>query len=64
MKVNSDLPDSYYSDPRFSWRIPIGITTIEFLKSLDFGIKYKNNVFIGEINLGNIYYFEVIIELI
>ena len=54
-----DLPGSYYSDPKFSWRTPIGVTAIEFFNSSKFGIKYENNIFIGDINHGNIYYFEV-----
>ena len=54
-----DLPGSYYSDPKFSWRVSIGVTAIEFFNSSNFGIKYKNNIFIGDINLGNIYYLEV-----
>lgn len=54
-----NLPGSYYSDPKFSWRIPIGVTAIEFFNSSNFGNKYKNNIFIGDINLGNIYYFKV-----
>ena len=54
-----DLPGSYYSDPKFSRRVPIGVTAIEFFNSSNFGIKYKNNIFIGDINLGNIYYLEV-----
>ena len=53
------LQGSYYSDPKFSWRIPIGVTAIEFFTSSSFGTKYKNNIFIGDINLGNIYYFKV-----
>ncbi len=54
-----DLPESYYSDPKFGWRTPIGVTAIEFFNSSKFGIKYENNIFIGDINRGNIYYFEV-----
>jgi len=54
-----DLSGSYYSDPKFSWRIPIGVTAIEFFNSSNFGTKYKNNIFIGDINNGNVYYFEV-----
>jgi glucose/arabinose dehydrogenase len=54
-----DLPGSCYSDPKFSWLVSIGVTAIEFFNSSNFGIKYKNNIFIGDINLGNIYYFEV-----
>ena len=54
-----DLPGSYYSDPKFSWRTPIGVTAIEFFNSSKFGIKYENNIFIGDINHGNINYFEL-----
>jgi glucose/arabinose dehydrogenase len=50
---------SYYSDPKFSWRTPIGITAIEFLSSSVLGKKYENNIFVGDINRGNIYYFEL-----
>jgi len=55
--VNS--PGSYYSDPVFSWYHSIGVTDIEFLKSSKLGEKYKNNIFVGDINNGNLYYFEV-----
>ncbi|MGC2384021.1 MAG: PQQ-dependent sugar dehydrogenase, partial [Nitrososphaeraceae archaeon] len=54
-----DLPGSYYSDPKFSWRIPIGVTAIEFFNSSIIGKEYKNNIFVGDINNGNIYYFQV-----
>lgn len=50
---------SHYSDPVFSWHIPIGITDIEFLNSSSLGKKYKNNVFVGDINNGNLYFFKV-----
>ena len=54
-----NFPGSYYSDPVFSWYLAIGITDIEFLKSSKLGDKYKNNLFVGDINNGNLYYFEV-----
>ena len=54
-----NLPGSYYSDPVFSWYRSIGITDIEFLKSSKLGDKYKNNLFVGDINNGNLYYFGV-----
>jgi len=54
-----NFPGSYYSDPVFSWYRSIGITDIEFLKSSKLGDKYKNNLFVGDINNGNLYYFEV-----
>jgi glucose/arabinose dehydrogenase len=50
---------SHYSDPVFSWRIPIGITDIEFFNSSSLGKKYSNNVFVGDINNGNLYFFKV-----
>ena len=53
------LNGSYYADPKFSWRLSIGVTAIEFLNSPNLGNKYKNNIFIGDINNGNIYYFKL-----
>ncbi|MBA3749863.1 MAG: PQQ-dependent sugar dehydrogenase [Nitrosopumilus sp.] len=50
---------SYYSDPIFSWFSPIGITDLEFLESPKLGKKYENNIFVGDINNGNLYFFEV-----
>ena len=47
---------SHYSDPVFSWSIPIGIPDIEFFKSPKLGKKYENNIFVGDINNGNIYF--------
>jgi aldose sugar dehydrogenase len=54
-----NLPGSYYSDPIFSWYRSIGVTDIEFLKSSKLGEKYKNNIFVGDINNGNLYYFQL-----
>jgi glucose/arabinose dehydrogenase len=53
------LNGSYYADPKFSWRISIGVTAIEFLNSPNLGNKYENNIFIGDINNGNIYHFKL-----
>jgi glucose/arabinose dehydrogenase len=50
---------SHYSDPIFSWYSCIGVTGIEFLKSSKLGQKYMNNIFVGDINNGNLYYFEL-----
>jgi glucose/arabinose dehydrogenase len=50
---------SHYADPMFSWYNAIGVTDIEFLKSSKLGQKYTNNIFVGDINNGNLYYFEV-----
>ena len=50
---------SQYSDPLFSWYKPVGVTDIEFLKSNRLGDKYANNIFVGDINNGRIYYFDI-----
>jgi len=50
---------SIYTDPVFSWRDQIGITDIEFLNSSKLGDRFANNIFVGDINNGNLYYFEV-----
>ena len=55
--VNYD--GSKYNDPVFSWKAPIGITDIEFFNSSRLGAKYENNVFVGDINNGNLYFFKV-----
>ncbi|HJT47099.1 MAG TPA: PQQ-dependent sugar dehydrogenase [Nitrososphaeraceae archaeon] len=54
-----NLPGSHYTDPAFSWLTTIGVTDIEFLKSTKLGSRYANNIFVGDINNGNLYYFEL-----
>jgi glucose/arabinose dehydrogenase len=48
-----------YQDPVFSWYVPVGVTDIEFLNSTKLGDKYDGNLFVGDINYGNLYFFEV-----
>jgi glucose/arabinose dehydrogenase len=50
---------SQYRDPAFSWKSPIGVTDIEFFDSPKLGEKYQNNVFVGDINYGNLYFFKL-----
>ncbi len=50
---------SIYSDPEFSWHIPIGVTDIEFFNSDKLGDEYENNIFVGDINNGKMYFFKV-----
>ena len=50
---------SKYVDPVFSWEEPIGVTDLEFLNSTTLGLEYANNLFVGDINNGNLYYFEL-----
>jgi len=51
------LGKSKYYDPKFAWRIPIGPTALKFLDSSKLGKEYENNMFVGDINNGNLYRF-------
>jgi glucose/arabinose dehydrogenase len=51
------LSGSTYVDPEFSFKTPIGITAIEFLHSKRFPVDLRDNVYVGDNNNGNIYYF-------
>ena len=50
---------SKYTDPIFSWEEPVGVTDLEFLNSTALGPKYAYNLFVGDINNGNLYYFQL-----
>jgi glucose/arabinose dehydrogenase len=50
---------SKYADPVFSWKDPVGLTDLEFLNSTAYGPDYAYNLFVGDINNGNLYYFEL-----
>jgi aldose sugar dehydrogenase len=61
-KTNEDLVTlngSFYADPVFSWKNPIGVTDIEFLNTTKLGAELANNIVVGDINNGNLYYFKV-----
>ena len=47
-----------YSDPEFSWELPIGVTAIEFPNTKIFK-KYENFLFVSDVNNGNIYKFKL-----
>lgn len=53
-----NLPGSTYTDPVFSWRKPIAVTGIDFASSI-LGKVYSNNIFVGDFNHGNLYFFKV-----
>jgi glucose/arabinose dehydrogenase len=62
MTVQKDLvifDGAKYQDPVFSWYAPVGVTDIEFFNSTKLGDKYDGNLFVGDINNGNLYFFEV-----
>jgi aldose sugar dehydrogenase len=50
---------SHYADPVFSWILSQGVTDIEFLNSSRLGDRYAYNIFVGDINNGNLYFFTV-----
>ncbi len=53
------LSGSYYGDPVFSWEQSRGVSDLEFLKSDNLGKKYENNLFVGDITRGYLFFFEV-----
>jgi glucose/arabinose dehydrogenase len=50
---------SRYADPVFSWEESVGLTDLEFLNSRALGPEYAYNLFVGDFNNGNLYYFEL-----
>jgi len=50
---------SNYSYRVLYWRDPVGLTDIQFFTSSKLGDEYTNNIFVGDINNGNLYFLEV-----
>ena len=50
---------SHYADPVFSWAESRGVTDVEFLKSSTLGNAYKDNIFVGDITSGNLFFFNL-----
>ena len=50
--------DFVYSDPEFSWELPIGITALDFAEGQLFS-KYDGWLFVTDSNHGNIYLFKL-----
>jgi glucose/arabinose dehydrogenase len=48
-----------YRSPEFVWNGTIGITSLKFLSSNKLGKQYQNDMFISDINNGNIYHFRL-----
>ena len=51
-------PGYYYHDPQFTWTKPIAPTGLSFINSKEFE-KYKNSLFVGDCNNGNLYKFDL-----
>jgi len=50
---------SKYADPILSWKDSVALTDLEFLNSKALGLEYAYNLFVGDFNNGNLYYFEL-----
>jgi len=48
-----------YSDPEFSWKAPVGVTSIKFLNSSKLGKEYENDMFVGDFHNGYLYHFDL-----
>jgi aldose sugar dehydrogenase len=48
-----------YSDPEFVWNTPVGPTALKFLNSTRYGEEYQNDMFVGDINNGYLYHFDL-----
>ena len=46
-----------YSSPEFTW--DVAPTAFKFLNSDKLGKQYENDMFVGDINNGNLYHFEL-----
>src|SRR5919199_5676129 len=61
--VQDDLEDfggtGQYSDPEFVWGTTVGVTAIKFLNSTKLGEEYVNDLFVGDINDGRLYHFDL-----
>jgi aldose sugar dehydrogenase len=50
---------SHYVDPKFSWFSTVAPTAIVFTNTANLGVDYQNDVFVGDINNGNLYRFRL-----
>jgi len=48
-----------YSSPEFTWRESLGPSAIKFLNSDRLGQQYENDMFVGDIDNGNLYHFDL-----
>jgi aldose sugar dehydrogenase len=48
-----------YSPPEFIWKETVAPTAIKFLHSNKYGKDYKDDLFVGDVNNGNLYHFDL-----
>ena len=51
--------DNQYRSTQFMWNESIGLSTIKFLNSDALGKQYENDLFAGDLDKGNLYYFDL-----
>jgi aldose sugar dehydrogenase len=63
VNIEEDLVDfdggGTYRDPEFVWQYPVGVTALKFLDSTALGEEYENDMFVGDINNGRLYRFQL-----
>jgi aldose sugar dehydrogenase len=52
-------PRAFYSDPEFSWAEPVAPTDLHFFDSSRLGNDYANDLFVGDVNSGSIFHFDL-----
>ncbi len=53
------IEGSHYADPVFSWLRTPAVTDIEIFNSSSLGERYTYNMFVGDFNNGNLYFFTI-----
>jgi glucose/arabinose dehydrogenase len=48
-----------YSSPEFTWHDSFGPTAFKFFNSDRLGKQYENDIFVGDIDKGNLYHFDL-----
>jgi aldose sugar dehydrogenase len=48
-----------YSPPKFVWNNTVAPTALKFFNSDEFGEEYENDMFVGDVNNGNLYHFDL-----
>jgi glucose/arabinose dehydrogenase len=50
---------AHYSDPELSWSAPVAPTDLHFYESGKLGAEYTNDLFVGDVNTGSLYHFDL-----
>jgi len=57
--VSNGIVNEKESASEFTWNNTVGPTTIDFLNSNKLGKEYENDLFVGDINSGDLYHFDL-----